>query len=109
MTCVTPGTITQEYVAGVTKAVVTMTHCDGAGFMYLSVEFTPKNIGASIEVQGAIVIVGENGPNHSTGKVIFNDDGSVTNYGDVTHGVRFRQAKHNMKRPHKAILSCSFK
>lgn len=109
MACVSPATVSQTFTRGPTTAVVTMTHCDGSGFIYLSVDFVPKSIGASIEVKGLIRVDGESGYNFTTGTVIFNDDGSVTNFGDVSNGVRFKQPKHNMTRPHTGILSCSFR
>jgi hypothetical protein len=109
MPCISPGTVKEVAAKRGSAAEIILRHCDDAGFLYLSVSFTPKNIGASLSVQGFIHVQGEKGMKPATGRVIFHDDGNVTAYGDTSNGVRFRQKRFDMNRPHSAIISCSFR
>lgn len=108
MACISPGTITQTLKYRESTVNAELQHCDDGGYMYLSVSFIPKSIGARVCVQGFIHIMGTKGPQPATRKVIFHDDGKVTNYGDASNGVRFPQKRFHMNRQHKASMSISF-
>jgi hypothetical protein len=101
MACVSPQTVNATLTHGGSTAIISLTHCDDADFMVLKAEFSPKKVGASVTVQGMIKIDGQDWK-FATGTVIFNDDDTVTNYGDTANGVRFQQKRFDMRKPHIA-------
>ena len=102
MVCVSPGEVNAVVINGVSTARVTLRHCDDAQYLFLAVEFAPRNIGAAVDVQGTIWIDGQSNRKEATGIVRFHDDGTITNYGDTSNGVRFRQRRFDYDRPHTA-------
>ena len=104
MPCVSPDTVIVQVRRGASTVTVTLHHCDDDGFMRIEAQFSPRNIGASVSVQGQIKVFGEMGFKDVTAKVQFCDDGTVLGYGDTSNGVRFPQKRFDMSRDHIARL-----
>lgn len=81
-------------------------HCEN-GFLYMNVEFVPKNVGRRVRMQGKIT-VGSQGEKPITRQITFCDDGKVYRYGTLADGVRFRMKDFDIRKPHRVTASIYF-
>lgn len=106
-TCVSPSTAQViKHHTGVT-ITATFRHCDDH-YAYLDVQFSARNKGLRVCVQGLIKHHGQKGYKPVTGQVVFHDDGTVSKYGNTANGVRFPQKPFDERHAHAETMSVFF-
>lgn len=105
--CPNPGVIEITKTAGGSTATIRFDHCRD-GYVYLSVDFSPRNTGERVAVQGYLKNHGHKGSKPVTRKVVFHDSGQVTGYGSTHNGVRFELKPFDWRVPHDAHVSASY-